>query len=238
MKLDSHFLYVVVVPALLVGVVGVAGWYQYNARGIDPSPIQGTSPTQTNDEDQSYKNPRREGTGTLAADTFKGTLTEVTTGCFADGECSVTVDGKHVTAIMGWSRDVVGSVEGVEGFGDLEKYLGKEIEVYAQRLDPQTYTLYGSEGFYIRLPAGTENNNQRKKDMSPTVSSECAVGGCSSQLCVPKSAGDVVSTCEYKEEYGCYQSAACERQQNGECGWTQTEKLRECVLRSQKPQVQ
>jgi hypothetical protein len=82
---------------------------------------------------------------------FSGTLQEVNTGCFADGECYVTVDRKHVTAIMGWSQEIGGTVQGVEGFGDLENYIGQEVEVYAADTGDGKYTLYGSEGFYIRL---------------------------------------------------------------------------------------
>lgn len=89
--------------------------------------------------------------GKLKADTFTGTLGKVDTGCFADGECYVEVDGKHVTALMGWSQNEVGSVIGVDGFGDLEKYIGKKVEVYAQDNSDGTYTLYGSEGFYIKV---------------------------------------------------------------------------------------
>jgi hypothetical protein len=89
--------------------------------------------------------------GKLKVANFSGPLEEVNTGCFADGECYVVVDGKHVTAIMGWSQETVGSVQGVEGFGDLENHIGKEVEVYAQDSGDGKYTLYGSEGFYIRL---------------------------------------------------------------------------------------
>lgn len=89
--------------------------------------------------------------GKLKADTFTGTLEKVDVGCFADGECYVEVDGKHITAIMGWSQETVGSVIGVEGFGDLEGYIGKKVEVYAQDNSDGTYTLYGSEGFYIKV---------------------------------------------------------------------------------------
>jgi hypothetical protein len=87
----------------------------------------------------------------LKADTFTGTLTKVDTGCFADGECYIEVDGKKVTAIMGFSQEVAGSVMGVEGFGDLESYIGKPVEVYAQDNSDGTYTLYGSAGFYIKV---------------------------------------------------------------------------------------
>lgn len=83
--------------------------------------------------------------------TFSGTLEAVNTGCFADGECFITVDGKHVTAIMGWSQETVGSVIGVQGFGDLEAYLGKRVEVSAQDLGDGKYTLYGNESYYIKV---------------------------------------------------------------------------------------
>jgi hypothetical protein len=89
--------------------------------------------------------------GKLKAANFSGKLEEVNTGCFADAECYVVVDGKHITAIMGWSQETVGTVQGVEGFGDLENHIGKEVEVYAQDTSDGKYTLYGSEGFYIKL---------------------------------------------------------------------------------------
>lgn len=89
--------------------------------------------------------------GKLKVANFSGKLQKVDTGCFVDGECYVEVDGKHVTAIMGWSQAVVGSVQGVDGFGDLESHIGQEVDVYAQDKGDGTYTLYGSEGFYIKL---------------------------------------------------------------------------------------
>jgi hypothetical protein len=57
----------------------------------------------------------------------------------------------------------------------------------------------------------------------------CKVGGCSKQLCVDANGADVVSTCEWTEAYACYQTATCEPQQDGACGWTQTDELRKCL---------
>lgn len=59
------------------------------------------------------------------------------------------------------------------------------------------------------------------------VQKECYVGGCSSQLCGEEPG--MMSTCEYREEYACYQSAICERQTDGKCGWTETEELMACL---------
>lgn len=89
--------------------------------------------------------------GKLKVGNFTGKLEQVNTGCFADGECYVVVDKKHVTVLMGWSRDTVGSIQGAESIGDLEKFIGKDVEVYAKDKGDGTYTLYGSEGFYVKV---------------------------------------------------------------------------------------
>ncbi|MEM1413691.1 MAG: hypothetical protein AAGH15_02260 [Myxococcota bacterium] len=58
--------------------------------------------------------------------------------------------------------------------------------------------------------------------------SDCVIGGCSSQLCADEA---LPSTCEWLEEYACYQapSARCERQADGQCGWTPTSELEACL---------
>ena len=65
--------------------------------------------------------------------------------------------------------------------------------------------------------------------MGQTASTKpCIKTGCSGQVCSDQ---DVVTTCEYRTEYECYKKAACERQANGECGWTQTPELKNCLSR-------
>ena len=49
----------------------------------------------------------------------------------------------------------------------------------------------------------------------------CKPSGCSGVICSDKK--DLVSTCEWAEEYACYKNAICERQNNVECGWRQTD---------------
>jgi hypothetical protein len=60
------------------------------------------------------------------------------------------------------------------------------------------------------------------------ISNECFVGGCSSQICSEEQ--DMVSTCEWRESYACYQTATCERQVSGQCGWSETEELKSCLV--------
>jgi|GEM_PF-2427014 len=54
----------------------------------------------------------------------------------------------------------------------------------------------------------------------------CVKTGCSGQICADSPR---FSTCEFREEYACYATAACERQADGKCGWTQTPALQACL---------
>jgi hypothetical protein len=56
----------------------------------------------------------------------------------------------------------------------------------------------------------------------------CFKTGCSSQVCSDET---VVTTCEFRPEYACYQKAACERQANGNCGFTMTPELAACLAK-------
>jgi hypothetical protein len=74
--------------------------------------------------------------------------------------------------------------------------------------------LKGSQ-FYLR--------NESSAAMKP-----CMKTGCSGQIC---SDHEVISTCEYRTEYECYKKAVCERQANGDCGFTKTRELTSCLAR-------
>lgn len=71
----------------------------------------------------------------------------------------------------------------------------------------------------------------------PSKKGACYVGGCSSQICSDR-VDDVASTCEWREEYACYRSAVCERQVSGECGWTKTDALTQCLAEAVSKIVQ
>ena len=65
---------------------------------------------------------------------------------------------------------------------------------------------------------------------SPIFANNCAVAGCSGQLCVSvDEASTIVTTCEYRAEYSCYKEASCEPQTDGKFGWTQTAQLKQCL---------
>ncbi len=56
---------------------------------------------------------------------------------------------------------------------------------------------------------------------------DCQRGGCSGQICSNRAG--VVSTCEFRPEYACYQQAECGAQSSGHCGFTQTPELQMCL---------
>ena len=62
---------------------------------------------------------------------------------------------------------------------------------------------------------------------SPVTKGDCRITGCSGQVCSDE---EVVTTCEFKEEYTCYKTAKCERQEDGKCGWTPSEELVACLM--------
>ncbi len=113
--------------------------------------------------------------------------------------------------------------------------------------EPAQLTDRQVEGFYASLvdPSGIlvagdrytfMENGSRAKGRTATaayhrlaepVTGTCFTGGCSGQICSDQEG--LISTCEWREEYACYQTATCERQSNDECGWTETPELTTCL---------
>ncbi len=54
----------------------------------------------------------------------------------------------------------------------------------------------------------------------------CVVSGCNGEICAEE---NFDSVCIAKKEYQCYKSATCEVQEDGECGWTQSLELIDCL---------
>jgi hypothetical protein len=81
-------------------------------------------------------------------------------------------------------------------------------------------------------PAPTTDNTGSAP--APTTGGgACVKGGCSGTVC-EEAGNDTVTTCEFKPEYACYQSATCERQSDGKCGWTQSDALTQCLANPPK----
>ena len=78
----------------------------------------------------------------------------------------------------------------------------------------------------IRIPLNFEPPSAAGGDGEKMPS--CVVTGCSSELCVDK---EMASICTYRPEYACYKGEKCERQTDGQCGWTKTPELETCLER-------
>jgi len=76
---------------------------------------------------------------------------------------------------------------------------------------------------------GTTGDGDGDGTGGTTATLKCVADGCSSQLCVDEALGGVASTCEWLEEYACYQDAECAQQADGSCGWTPTPELSACL---------
>lgn len=86
---------------------------------------------------------------------------------------------------------------------------------------------------YVEDIAAGENPQQPVRNVG---TGGCYIGGCSSQIC--STDPNVVTTCEFREEYACYNGAKCERQASGQCGWTETAELNICLSAVVSPDVQ
>jgi len=65
-----------------------------------------------------------------------------------------------------------------------------------------------------------------------TPAKTCVTAGCSGQLCVDSTSGGLTTTCEWLEEYACFDTAKCEVQSDGNCGWTMDANLQWCLSHS------
>ena len=85
---------------------------------------------------------------------FTGKVENFDTGCFVDATCSITISGKKVILVTG-GRSMgpapVGSLLGVESIGDIDKKIGSEAEVYADKLSENEYSLYGDKDYYVKV---------------------------------------------------------------------------------------
>ncbi len=67
------------------------------------------------------------------------------------------------------------------------------------------------------------------RSSAPVATKPCIKTGCGNQVCAEE---EMITTCEWRPEHECYRRARCERQTNGQCGFTQTRELTACLRRS------
>ncbi len=80
---------------------------------------------------------------------FSGTIEAYNSGCAIDLSCSMTIDGKIIITQVGWRGGAQGRVIGNK-IEDVE-FGVTEADVYARKKLDGTYTLYGSNNYYIKI---------------------------------------------------------------------------------------
>ena len=77
---------------------------------------------------------------------FSGTVQATDTGCYVDGVCTATVDGVVVTTMTGerLNNPVWGNPNSLPAVGD-------KVEVRCLSTGPNTCTLKGDRGYYLRI---------------------------------------------------------------------------------------
>lgn len=83
---------------------------------------------------------------------------------------------------------------------------------------------------------GGGNTSTGGSDAGGSDGTDCFVGGCSNQLCTDDP--NIGSTCEWLEEYACYQLfGVCEADAGGQCGWVQSQELLDCIAEKQEDRM-
>lgn len=72
----------------------------------------------------------------------------------------------------------------------------------------------------------TRNRETSTLFATKPVANDCFRTGCSGHVCADR---DIITTCEFREDYACYATATCERQPDGQCGFTPTAALSSCL---------
>lgn len=94
--------------------------------------------------------------------TISGSIVDNDTSCHNDGVCKVKVDNNWIITDLGgdpnpemiMQRGPHGSIISFDGkkTGNVgNDVVGKQVEVFAKRIDGNTLTLYGNKNYYIRF---------------------------------------------------------------------------------------
>lgn len=98
----------------------------------------------------------------------------------------------------------------------------------------------------VLIAAGCQSGTETAGNAAPgdgssaeaecSADSDCAKAGCSGQLCVQASeAAGIITTCEYKEEYGCLKLTSCGCDE-GRCAWAATDEYETCLEKTKRQQ--
>lgn len=106
---------------------------------------------------------------------------------------------------------------------NIYSFLGDNVFNFRLDLEPEATLTHELKLVYEEIyDSMIQSFEYNREEATP----DCRPTGCSSQICSDE---EVTTTCEYSEAFACYENAVCERQSTGECGWTLTDNLKQCL---------
>lgn len=124
--------------------------------------------------------------------------------------------GPAVDFITGWLTD--------------EGALGRPVDIVINTVGDMFISDDKAQVIYRIYYAGEDSRDllPPPREQVPVThdTAACRVTGCSGEICSDK---EEFSSCVYREEFACYRDAVCERQADGNCGFTRTDVLEACI---------
>lgn len=200
-----------------------------------PNPDNSEEPNNNNEENPDQNNDKEEKTPVVNNISSNTTLTspihiegkapgtwffEAVMSARLEDQNGNIIKQHYVTATDNWMTTDIISFE-----GDIEYTLDTQTKAYLilEKSDPSGMREVQS----IRIPVNLQPSSTNElEDHSSRAKDGCIISGCSAHICASE---EMVSTCEYREEYICYEKAICEKQADDTCGWTMTDTLEACV---------
>ena len=83
--------------------------------------------------------------------------------------------------------------------------------------------------FIVSLFLISSCTQKTPKNIECNTDNDCAIAGCSSQLCLEKDKADgAITTCEYRAEYECLKETSCSCI-NYKCEWEENQEYLACL---------
>ncbi|MFA5070231.1 MAG: hypothetical protein WC528_03035 [Patescibacteria group bacterium] len=90
-----------------------------------------------------------------------------------------------------------------------------------QNVNPPNTNVVNGPGANLNAPQNSNQNNNQ-------AAARCVASGCSGQVCAEEGS-DIVTTCEIRDWFECLTLTKCERQADGQCGWTENSDYQNCL---------
>lgn len=241
--MDTRYALGIVIAGLVViGVIAAAG-HSSNGLGTNASstptgtssepvtPTPATSPTTPVTPTPAGSTQSGSGTLALGQSSVVGGATLKPISIVEDSRCPVGVQCIQAGTVRVSMTVTANGGSTTQTFGLGKPLIARGERITLTSVTPAKSTTAAASADYrftfSVAPAATTSPVPTPTPASPVATGGCYVGGCSGEICSDQP--NAVSSCVYRPEYACYKTASCARQSSGQCGWTQTAALEQCI---------